>query len=64
MFSYSFIFVLFQTFLEADADPGNDFLHNNSIHLHVPEGATPKVIIIFLFNDGTELLYFFHLCTL
>ena len=47
MFSYSFIFVLFQTFLEADADPGNDFLHNNSIHLHVPEGATPKVIIGF-----------------
>ena len=36
----------FQMFLEKEADPGNDFLHTNSIHLHVPEGATPKVNIV------------------
>ncbi|BES94144.1 Lon protease homolog, mitochondrial [Nesidiocoris tenuis] len=26
----------------AEIDPVNEFLHTNHIHLHVPEGATPK----------------------
>ena len=41
--SYQTQNVLSKSFLETDADPGNEFLYNNSIHLHVPEGATPKV---------------------
>lgn len=31
-----------KTFLPAVIDPTNTFLSNSHIHLHVPEGATPK----------------------
>ena len=38
------LFILCRTFLE-DREPENKFFADTRLHLHVPEGATPKVRI-------------------